>query len=118
MKSIHKLLAALVACGLGLALVAVWPAGAADTKVDAKKPDAKKPAAAKPDAKKPDAKKPDAKKPDAAKADATAALRAGDWPQWGGTPERNNTPDGKNIPTDWKTGKFDRKTSEWDKSSA
>jgi hypothetical protein len=24
-----------------------------------------------------------------------------DWPQWGGTPHRNNTPDGKNIPTTW-----------------
>lgn len=24
-----------------------------------------------------------------------------DWPQWGGTPHRNNTPDGRNIPTEW-----------------
>ena len=24
-----------------------------------------------------------------------------DWPQWGGSPYRNNTPDGKNIPTQW-----------------
>ena len=31
----------------------------------------------------------------------------GDWPQLGGTPHRNNTPDGTNIPTEWdtKTGK-------------
>jgi len=30
-----------------------------------------------------------------------------DWPQWGGTSIRNNTPFGKNIPTDWnvETGK-------------
>jgi outer membrane protein assembly factor BamB len=30
-----------------------------------------------------------------------------DWPQWGGSIYRNNTPEGKNIPTDWnvKTGK-------------
>jgi outer membrane protein assembly factor BamB len=30
-----------------------------------------------------------------------------DWPQWGGSPARNNTPEGKNIPIDWdvKTGK-------------
>jgi outer membrane protein assembly factor BamB len=30
-----------------------------------------------------------------------------DWPQWGGSPYRNNTPDGKNIPTQWdvETGK-------------
>ena len=24
-----------------------------------------------------------------------------DWPQWGGSPHRNNTPEGKNIPTEW-----------------
>ena len=24
-----------------------------------------------------------------------------DWPQWGGSPYRNNTPDGKNLPTEW-----------------
>ena len=31
----------------------------------------------------------------------------GDWPQLGGTPNRNNTPDGANIPTEWdiNTGK-------------
>lgn len=30
-----------------------------------------------------------------------------DWPQWGGWPGRNNTPDGKNIPIEWdiETGK-------------
>lgn len=30
-----------------------------------------------------------------------------DWPQWGGSPARNNTPAGKNIPSDWdvKTGR-------------
>ena len=30
-----------------------------------------------------------------------------DWPQWGGTSIRNNTPFGKDIPTDWnvETGK-------------
>jgi outer membrane protein assembly factor BamB len=27
--------------------------------------------------------------------------RPGDWPQFGGTSLRNNSPDGKNIPTDW-----------------
>jgi outer membrane protein assembly factor BamB len=26
---------------------------------------------------------------------------AHDWPQWGGSPARNNTPEGKNIPTEW-----------------
>jgi len=28
---------------------------------------------------------------------------AGDWPQWGGSARRNNTPQGKNIPTEWDT---------------
>lgn len=28
-------------------------------------------------------------------------VRAGDWPQWGGSRLRNNTPSGRNIPSDW-----------------
>lgn len=34
---------------------------------------------------------------------AIAKLKVGpyDWPQWGGTSVRNNTPEGKNIPTEW-----------------
>ncbi len=36
-----------------------------------------------------------------------------DWPQWGGSPARNNTPDGKDIPIEWNVGKFDRKTGGW-----
>lgn len=36
-----------------------------------------------------------------------------DWGQWGGSPIRNNTPDGKNIPTEWEVGDFDKKTGEW-----
>ena len=32
---------------------------------------------------------------------ATLKVGAGDWPQWGGSRLRNNTPDGKNIPTTW-----------------
>lgn len=28
-------------------------------------------------------------------------VKPGDWPQWGGSSLRNNTPEGKNIPTDW-----------------
>ncbi|NND96777.1 MAG: PQQ-binding-like beta-propeller repeat protein [Pirellulaceae bacterium] len=42
----------------------------------------------------------------------------GDWPQWGGTRLRNNTPNVKNLPTPWNIGRFDRKTGEWDKSKA
>ena len=42
----------------------------------------------------------------------------GDWPQWGGTRLRNNTPDVTGLPETWKPGKFDRKTGEWDKSKS
>ena len=35
------------------------------------------------------------------------------WPQWGGSPQRNNTPPGVGIPTDWHVGDFDWKTGEW-----
>jgi outer membrane protein assembly factor BamB len=40
----------------------------------------------------------------------------GDWPQWGGTRERNNVPGVKDLPLSWNIGKFDRRTGEWDKS--
>jgi len=40
-------------------------------------------------------------------------LSAADWPQWGGSPQRNNAPDAKNIPHQWNVGKFDRKTGDW-----
>ncbi len=32
---------------------------------------------------------------------ATLKVGKGDWPSWGGTPYRNNTPGCKNIPTEW-----------------
>ncbi len=49
--------------------------------------------------------------------DPNAVMSAGgDWPQWGGTRVRNNTPGVTGLPEDWKPGKFDRKTGEWDKS--
>src|SRR4249920_467456 len=41
-----------------------------------------------------------------------------DWPQWGGSPVRNNTPEGHNIPTSWNIGKIDYRTGTWDKSTA
>ena len=44
---------------------------------------------------------------------ANAAIEAGDWPQWGGTSYRNNTPVAKNIPTQWEIGDFDRQTGQW-----
>ena len=47
--------------------------------------------------------------PVAASQQDRATLRVGphDWPQWGGSRLRNNTPDGKNIPMEWdiKTGR-------------
>ncbi len=36
-----------------------------------------------------------------------------DWPQLGGSRHRNNTPDGKNIPTSWHPGRLNRRTGEW-----
>jgi outer membrane protein assembly factor BamB len=38
---------------------------------------------------------------------------AADWPQWGGSPARNNTPEGKNIPVEWNIGQFDAKSGRW-----
>jgi outer membrane protein assembly factor BamB len=43
----------------------------------------------------------------------SARVCPADWPQWGGSPARNNTPDGKNIPVQWNVGKFDYKTGRW-----
>jgi len=42
----------------------------------------------------------------------------GDWPQWGGTRLRNNAPDVTGLPAQWKPGKFDRRTGDWDKSTS
>ena len=60
---------------------------------------------------------------DAAKkpiADTTAQVvsSGGDWPQWGGTRERNNTPGVKNLPLEWNIGKFDRRSGDWDDTKA
>ncbi|HKD35334.1 MAG TPA: PQQ-binding-like beta-propeller repeat protein [Pirellulales bacterium] len=44
---------------------------------------------------------------------AASQIRPGDWNQWGGSSVRNNTPDGKNIPTDWRPGEFDDDTGAW-----
>lgn len=42
----------------------------------------------------------------------------GDWPQWAGDSARNNVAVGENVPTEWKTGKIDRRSGAWDKASA
>jgi outer membrane protein assembly factor BamB len=49
---------------------------------------------------------------------ANGKIEPGDWPMWGGTSYRNNTPLAENIPTEWEVGKFDRKTGEWNKEGA
>ncbi len=36
-----------------------------------------------------------------------------DWPQWCGSPGRNNTPEGTDIPIEWDIGEFNRKTGDW-----
>jgi outer membrane protein assembly factor BamB len=41
-----------------------------------------------------------------------------DWNQWGGSPQRNNTPVGQNVPSEWEIGEFDYRTGEWDSSTA
>jgi len=46
--------------------------------------------------------------------EATAAeTPAAEWPQWGGTPARNNAPDARNLPVEWDVGQFDFKTGQW-----
>ena len=47
-----------------------------------------------------------------------AVIKPGDWAQWGGSSYRNNTPIGENVPDDWDIGEFDRRTAEWDSSTA
>ncbi len=47
----------------------------------------------------------------AAASDPTAGGRW--WNQWAGSSVRNNTPVGKNIPTEFEPGEFDAKTGEW-----
>lgn len=49
---------------------------------------------------------------------AAATGITGDWAQWGGSPARNNTPVGKNIPTEWEVGGFDRVSGAWQKDEA
>jgi len=44
--------------------------------------------------------------------------RSADWPQWGGSPSRNNVAEGKNLPVQWNVGKFEEKTGRWLSESA
>lgn len=36
-----------------------------------------------------------------------------DWPQWGGSPSRNNVSAARPLPVKWDVGKLDRKTGRW-----
>ncbi|MCA9257943.1 MAG: hypothetical protein KDA61_02030, partial [Planctomycetales bacterium] len=49
---------------------------------------------------------------------ASSASAKDSWSQWGGSAQRNNTPDGSNIPTEWEVGEFDYVTGEWDPTDA
>ena len=40
------------------------------------------------------------------------------WSQWLRLAQRNNTPVGVNIPTEWEVGEFDYKTGDWDPAGA
>ena len=103
---------------------------AADKKMDDKKAEDKKAEDKKADDKKAEDKKAEDKKADEPQAaaapakapaidkSANATIKAGDWPQWGGTSFRNNVPVAENIPTEWAPGDFDRKTGAWKKDDA
>lgn len=52
-----------------------------------------------------------------AKADEPGELTV-EWNQWAGSPIRNNTPVGTNIPTEWSVGEIDNQTGEWQRESA
>jgi outer membrane protein assembly factor BamB len=55
---------------------------------------------------------------DSKPADAAGPKPNVNWSQWGGSPARNNTPVGVNIPTEWEIGEFDYKTGAWDAAGA
>src|SRR5690606_31341801 len=46
------------------------------------------------------------------------AAHAGDWPMWGGTPDRNMVAEASKIPTDVEVGEIDSETEQVDLSSA
>jgi outer membrane protein assembly factor BamB len=54
----------------------------------------------------------------AADSSDNSATPNADWNQWGGSPQRNNTPVGQNVPAEWEIGEFDYRTGEWDSSTA
>ncbi|HEX3871301.1 MAG TPA: PQQ-binding-like beta-propeller repeat protein [Pirellulales bacterium] len=55
----------------------------------------------------------------AARSESTSAMYGPhDWPMWGGTTARDNTPEATNIPAEFVPGEVDAKTGEWKKDTA
>lgn len=48
----------------------------------------------------------------------TSESVSAEWPQWLGSPRRNNAPIGQGIPTHWEIGEFDYESGAWDPASA
>jgi outer membrane protein assembly factor BamB len=42
-----------------------------------------------------------------------SSASAEDYPQWGGSPSRNNVSNERNLPADWAPGEFERKSGRW-----
>jgi len=49
---------------------------------------------------------------------AVPAAAAAEWNQWGGSPQRNNTPVAEGLPVEWEPGEFDFDTGVWDPASS
>ena len=54
---------------------------------------------------------------DSVKAAAKGEKPNEEWNQWGGSNQRNNTPVGQNIPSEWEVGNIDFRTGAWDPKS-
>src|SRR5687767_4966184 len=59
-----------------------------------------------------------AKKPASSASPSLALAGPYDWAQWCGSPQKNNTPEGTNIPSDWDIGKLDRKTGKYEEGTS
>ncbi len=49
----------------------------------------------------------------AARAADQPAAPSADWPQWGGSPARNNAVRARGLLAEWNVGQFDKKTGQW-----
>lgn len=55
---------------------------------------------------------------DAARSDRPTTPPNTEWNQWGGSPQRNNTPSGTGIPSEWSIGTIDYRTGQWEPTGA